>query len=164
MHAAGLEPHQLVLELTEHATTRLRHVVREVARLRELGFKVALDDVGAGNAGLELLCSAAVDFVKIDRSVISNAEHDASALGVLEAVIAYATRTNATVIAEGIETDAQLALVREPGPTPRRPVRAGQGYLLGRPAPAFAQSLNGAGPSTPELSSSVERSTVRTHS
>ena len=170
VRAAGLEPHQLVLELTEHATTRLRHVVREVARLRELGFKVALDDVGAGNAGLELLCSTAVDFVKIDRSVICNAADDASALGVLEAVIAYATRTNATVIAEGIETNAQLALVREPataGPVPRRSVRAGQGYLLGRPAAAFSaplQSRNGAGPSTPELSSSVERSTVRTHS
>ena len=164
VRAVGLEPHQLVLELTEHATTRLRHVVREVARLRGLGFQIALDDVGAGNAGLELLCSAAVDFVKIDRSVISNAAHDASALGVLEAVIAYATRTNATVIAEGIETDAQLALVREPGAMPRRPVRGGQGYLLGRPAPSFTQSRNGAGPSTPELSSSVERSTVRAHS
>ena len=82
----------------------------------------------------------------------------------LEAVIAYATRTDATVIAEGIETDAQLALVREPGAMPRRPVRGGQGYLLGRPAPSFTQSRNGAGPSTPELSSSVERSTVRAHS
>ena len=164
VRAVGLEPRQLVLELTEYATTRLRHVVREVARLRALGFKVALDDVGAGNAGLELLCSAAVDFVKIDRSVIANAAHDASALGVLEAVIAYATRTNATVIAEGIETDAQLALLRDPGPTPRRPVRGGQGFLLGRPAPAFAHSRNGAGPSTPELSSAVERSTVRAHS
>ena len=164
VRAVGLEPQQVVLELTEHATTRLRHVVREVARLRGLGFKIALDDVGAGNAGLELLCSAAVDFVKIDRSVISNAAHDASALGVLEAVIAYATRTDATVIAEGIETDAQLALVREPGAMPRRPVRGGQGYLLGRPAPSFTQSLNGAGPSTPELSSSVDRSTVRAHS
>ena len=138
VRAAGLEPHQLVLELTEHATSRLRHVVREVARLRELGFKIALDDVGAGNAGLELLCSVAVDFVKIDRSVVSNAAHDASALGVLEAVIAYATRTNATVIAEGIENEAQLALVREPaGDAPRPRVRAGQGYLLGRPSPAF---------------------------
>lgn len=138
---AGLEPEQIVLELTEHATTRLRHVVREVARLRALGFKVALDDVGAGNAGLELLCSVAVDFVKLDRSVVTNAGHDASALGVLEAVVAYATRTDATVIAEGIETEAQLALVREPesaGGAPRRPVRAGQGYLLGRPAPKFA--------------------------
>ncbi len=142
VHAAGLSPHQIVLELTEHATTRLRHVVREVMRLRSLGFKVALDDVGAGNAGLELLCSVVVDFVKVDRSVVKTAAHDASALGVLEAVIAYATRTGATVIAEGIESEAHLALVREPASadrTPRHAVRAGQGFLLGRPAPGFAQ-------------------------
>ena len=120
VEAAGLRPEQIVLELTEHATTRLRHVVREITRLRGLGFRIALDDVGAGNAGLELLCSVAVDFVKIDRSVIAKAGTDPSALGVLEAVIAYASRTGATVIAEGIENEAQLALVREPArPTPR---------------------------------------------
>ena len=140
VNAAGLAPHQVVLELTEHATTRLRHVVREVARLRGLGFKIALDDVGAGNAGLELLCSVAVDFVKIDRSVVKSAGDDVSALGVLEAVIAYATRTGATVIAEGIENAAQLALVREPSAERalRPPVRAGQGFLLGRPVADFA--------------------------
>jgi diguanylate cyclase (GGDEF)-like protein len=144
VHAAGLVPHQIVLELTEHATTRLRHVVREVARLRGLGFKIALDDVGAGNAGLELLCSVAVDFVKIDRSVIKSAAGDPSALGVLEAVIAYATRTGATVIAEGIENEAQLELVREPataGPTPRHAIRGGQGFLLGRPSAEFVQPV-----------------------
>jgi diguanylate cyclase (GGDEF)-like protein len=140
VEAAGLRPHQIVLELTEHATTRLRHVVREITRLRDLGFKIALDDVGAGNAGLELLCSVAVDFVKVDRSVIAKAGHDASALGVLEAVIAYAARTGATVIAEGIEEEAQLALVREPSTAefaPRHGIRAGQGFLLGRPSPEF---------------------------
>jgi EAL domain-containing protein (putative c-di-GMP-specific phosphodiesterase class I) len=142
VEAVGLSPHQIVLELTEHATTRLRHVVREITRLRGLGFKIALDDVGAGNAGLELLCSVAVDFVKIDRSVIAKAGHDASALGVLEAVIAYAARTGATVVAEGIEDESQLALVREPSTSelgPRHAIRAGQGFLLGRPARDFAQ-------------------------
>ncbi|CAA9503095.1 MAG: diguanylate cyclase/phosphodiesterase (GGDEF & EAL domains) with PAS/PAC sensor(s) [uncultured Solirubrobacteraceae bacterium] len=141
--SAGLAPHQIVLELTEHVTTRLRHVVREISRLRSLGFKIALDDVGAGNAGLELLCSVGVDFVKIDRSVVSSAPDDASALGVLEAVIAYATRTGATVIAEGIENETQLALVREPATAdhaPRHSVRAGQGFLLGRPASDFADA------------------------
>jgi len=140
VQAAGLRPEQIVLELTEHATTRLRHVVREITRLRGLGFRIALDDVGAGNAGLELLCSVAVDFVKIDRSVIAKAGQDPSALGVLEAVIAYAARTGATVIAEGIENEAQLALVREPGSAdhPSHAIRGGQGFLLGRPAREFS--------------------------
>ena len=99
-----------------------------------------LSDPRAGNAGLELLCSVAVDFVKIDRSVIAKAGHDPSALVVLEAVIAYAARTGATVIAEGIENLAQLALVREPGSAdhPSHAIRGGQGFLLGRPAREFS--------------------------
>ncbi len=140
VRAAGLEPHQVVLELTEHATTRLRQVVREVARLRALGFKIALDDVGAGNAGLELLCSVSADFVKIDRSVVVNAVHDASAHGVLEAVIAYARRTGAFVIAEGIESDTQLEFARQPFSSADdllSGVRGGQGFLLGRPVTGF---------------------------
>ena len=138
-----MPPNQAGLQVAGPATTRLRHIVREIARLRDLGFKVALDDVGAGNAGLELLCSVAVDFVKVDRSVVRSAVHVPSALGVLEAVIAYATRTGAAVIAEGIESEEHLALVRDPKAAhgaARPAVRAGQGFLLGRPAAAFAQS------------------------
>ncbi len=138
--AAGLEPDRIVLELTEHATTRLRQVVREVSRLRGLGFRIALDDVGAGNAGLELLCNVEADFVKLDRSIVANAAHDRSAQGVLEAIIAYARRTEAFVVAEGIEDAAQLELVRHPySPSDDSlgGVRGGQGYLLGRPAPGF---------------------------
>ena len=140
VRAAGLQPERVVLELTEHATTRLRQVVREISRLRELGFKIALDDVGAGNAGLELLCNVAADFVKLDRSIVANAAHDRSAQGVLEAIIAYARRTEAFVIAEGIEDAAQLELVRHPfsaSDDASGGVRGGQGYLLGRPAPGF---------------------------
>jgi diguanylate cyclase (GGDEF)-like protein len=140
VRTAGLDPGRVVLELTEHATTRLRQVVREITRLRGLGFKIALDDVGAGNAGLELLCSVEADFVKLDRSIVANAAHDRAALGVLEAIIAYARRTDALVIAEGIEDSAQLELVRHPFSASDEVVRGvggGQGYLLGRPAPGF---------------------------
>jgi diguanylate cyclase (GGDEF)-like protein len=150
VRAAGLEPNRIVLELTEHATTRLRQVVREISRLRELGFKIALDDVGAGNAGLELLCNVEADFVKLDRSIVANAAHDRSAQGVLEAIIAYARRTEAFVIAEGIEDSAQLELVRHPfSPSDDAlgGVRGGQGYLLGRPAPGFEPAaVSAAGP------------------
>jgi EAL domain-containing protein (putative c-di-GMP-specific phosphodiesterase class I) len=134
----------VVLELTEHATTRLRQVVREITRLRALGFKIALDDVGAGNAGLELLCNVDADFVKLDRSIVANAAHDRSALGVLEAIIAYARRTETFVIAEGIEEAAQLELVRHPfsaSGAMMGGVWGGQGYLLGRPAPGFQPAV-----------------------
>jgi diguanylate cyclase (GGDEF)-like protein len=143
VRGAGLEPSQVVLELTEHSTTRLGEVVREIDRLRRLGFKVSLDDVGAGNAGLELLSSISPDFVKIDGSIVRNATSDPSAHGVLEAVIAYARRTSAFVIAEGVETSEQLELVRHPFSTPPDEgtgVAGAQGFLLGRPAPGFADT------------------------
>jgi EAL domain-containing protein (putative c-di-GMP-specific phosphodiesterase class I) len=132
---AGLPPERLILELTEQFPSRLSKVVAEADRLRALGFRIALDDVGAGNCGLELLRRVTVDFVKVDRSVVSAALHDRSARAVLEAIVAYARRTDAYVIAEGIESREMLDLVR--GPLIEAPdgawVRGGQGYLLGRP-------------------------------
>ncbi len=138
--AAGLSRDQIVLEISEHTSPRLPKIVQEISRLRGLGFKIALDDLGAGNAGFELLCSINADFVKIDGSVTRNALNDASARGVLEAVVAYARRTGAFVIAEGIEDPAQLDLLRHPFADldeSHPPVGGGQGFLLGRPALGF---------------------------
>jgi diguanylate cyclase (GGDEF)-like protein len=141
VRAAGLEPDRVVLEITERASAaRLDRVVREATRLRTLGFKLALDDVGAGNAGLEMLRSLSVDFVKIDREVIVDSAAGGAARAVLLAVIAYANEAGAYVIAEGIETDAMLQHIRAPSSHPRSRGRTGvqgaQGYLLGRPSTA----------------------------
>ena len=140
--AAGLTPSQIVLEITERSDARLSQVVADAARLRSLGFRLALDDVGAGNAGLEMLRELPVDFVKIDRAVIAAAIDDASAQAVTLAIIAYARRTGAYVIADGIESEQILAFVRSAeeaivvhGP----PIRGGQGYLLGRPSPDISR-------------------------
>ncbi len=143
VQAAGLSPYQVVLEIKEHSPRRLKHVASEISRLRDLGFKIALDNVGMGNANLLLLPIVRVDFVKLDRSIVADAARDRSALGVVEAVIAFARRTDAMVIAEGIETHAQLALVKRPqlrDEDPLAGVRGGQGYLLGRPTSSFAES------------------------
>lgn len=112
--------------------------MREATRLRALGFKLALDDVGAGDTGLEMLRSLPVDFIKIDRAVIADSSAADSARALLQAVIAFATEMGAFVIAEGIETEAMLVHARR---RPRRPmllrptgVRGAQGYLLGRPS------------------------------
>jgi EAL domain-containing protein (putative c-di-GMP-specific phosphodiesterase class I) len=91
------------------------------------GIRVAADDVGAGNAGLRLLSQLRFDIVKIDLSLIQGgARHDAS-LEVVRTLHDLADRWGALVIAEGIETPAQLDVVRSLG------IGAGQGYLLGRP-------------------------------
>lgn len=137
VRAAGLEPERVVLEITERTLTRLDRLVRDATRLRALGFRLALDDVGAGNAGLEILKNLPVDFVKIDREIIANSSAGGTGRAILLAVMAYAAETGAYVIAEGIETEAMLEHVRHP---PQRTgrlthgARGAQGYMLGRPS------------------------------
>jgi EAL domain-containing protein (putative c-di-GMP-specific phosphodiesterase class I) len=104
VRAAGLSPERVVLEVTERSEARLPAVMAEAARLRELGFGVALDDVGSGNAGLEMLRELAVDYVKIDRGVVQAAPSDRGARAVLLAIVTFAREVGAYVIAEGIET------------------------------------------------------------
>jgi diguanylate cyclase (GGDEF)-like protein len=125
---AGLRPDQVVLELTE------REVVEDVERLRRRldacrshGMRVAVDDVGAGNAGLQLLSQVRFDIVKIDLSLVQRGVLRESALGVLRAIGELARRWDASIVAEGVETPEQLETVQELG------FGAAQGFLLGRP-------------------------------
>jgi EAL domain-containing protein (putative c-di-GMP-specific phosphodiesterase class I) len=105
-----------------------------------LGFTLALDDTGAGNAGLEMLSQVPVDVVKIDRGVVVKALTDRAARGVLAGIIAIARETGTYVIAEGIEDQAMLDLVRRVGGragSVQDGVQGVQGYLLGRPSEAI---------------------------
>ena len=138
VRGAGFEPHQVVLEITERTDARKEILIPEAARLRALGFLIALDDVGAGNAGLEMLRALPVDFIKIDRAVVASAGADRSARAVLVAIMAFARESGSFVIAEGIETEAMLELARDPNPNGESRAlgaQGAQGYLLGRPAP-----------------------------
>ena len=136
--AVGLEPERIVLEITERSPARLDHVIASALRLRSLGFQLALDDVGTGNSGLEMLRDLPVDFVKIDTSVVAAAVDDPKAQAVLVAIIAFARRAGAFVIAEGIESEEILSFVRhahEVKVLNDRMIDGGQGFLLGRPDP-----------------------------
>lgn len=136
VRAAGLTPRRVVLEITERDIVAPGSVAAETARLRAFGFAVALDDAGAGNAGLEMLRHVHVDYVKIDREIIAGAGTEPLSRAVMLAIVAFAHETGAYVIAEGIESPGELALVRGIGrlPTGRAPLIHGvQGYLLGRP-------------------------------
>jgi diguanylate cyclase (GGDEF)-like protein len=128
---AGIEPSRVVLEITEREQIEeMERLRRNVAACRKVGFRLAADDVGAGNAGLRLLSQLQFDIVKIDLSLVqSGAIHEAS-LSVVGALQDLARRWGATVIAEGIETPEQLRVVRE------LEIASGQGYLLGRPGSA----------------------------
>ena len=124
----GLDPRHIVLELTEReAVEDIGRLRRAVDACRVAGIRLAADDVGAGNAGLRLLSQLRFDIVKIDLSLVQGgAAHDAS-LEVVRTLHDLADRWGALVVAEGIESPAQLDVVRSLG------IGAGQGYLLGRP-------------------------------
>jgi len=125
----GVEPDRVVLELTE------REAIEDMERLRKnldacrvAGFRIAADDVGAGNAGLQLLSEINFDIVKVDLSLVRGGVMRDSALAVLSGIQDIAARADATVIAEGIETVDQLDVIREVG------ISRGQGFLLANPA------------------------------
>ena len=126
----GMAPDQVVLELTEReAIEDLDGLQHNLDACRQAGFRIAADDVGAGNAGLRLLSEVHFDLVKIDLSLVQGGVLRDSAVAVLKAIQGIADRSNATVIAEGIETIEQLEVIRGLG------ITRGQGFLLAMPSP-----------------------------
>jgi EAL domain-containing protein (putative c-di-GMP-specific phosphodiesterase class I) len=126
----SIPPHRIVLEITErqnrHGLDRLEGYV---ARLRELEFRIAVDDVGSGVASLTHLARLTPDFMKVDRSLVRDVERRPHQAALLQALAGFATRTGMGYIAEGIETTAELQAVTEAG------VPWGQGFLFGEPEP-----------------------------
>src|SRR5205085_1452138 len=100
-------------------------------RLRAAGWRIALDDVGADDMSLAFMPLLRPDIVKLDLSLVQQRPGPAVA-GIMNAVNAYAERTGALVLAEGIENEQHLDIAKALG------ARLGQGYLFGRPAPTLA--------------------------
>ncbi len=145
--AAQLAPHRIVIEVTEQIGARASLVARSLERLRADGFKLALDDVGTGNSGLEMLTTVDADYVKIDRSIVSAAPTEPNARAVLMAMATFASQTGAFVIAEGVEDEETLEFLRtieELHLRPGRIIKGGQGFKLGRPAPGVPDRAPGA--------------------
>jgi diguanylate cyclase (GGDEF)-like protein len=130
----GISPDQLVVELTEReAVDDLARLQQAIATLRRHQVRVAIDDVGAGNAGLRLLSEVDFDILKIDLSLVrASATHEASE-AVLRALGQLARNRGHRVVAEGIETADHLESVLE------LRYDAGQGYLFGRAEPTLAR-------------------------
>jgi diguanylate cyclase (GGDEF)-like protein len=135
--SAGWPVTRIVVEVTERFGARTAAVIQSLERLRAQGFKIALDDVGTGNAGIEMLHKVGAEFVKIDRSIVAAAPSEPNARAVLMAMATLAHQTGAFVIAEGIEDEEMLDFVRHVDGSHVRPInviQGGQGYGLGRPA------------------------------
>jgi diguanylate cyclase (GGDEF)-like protein len=119
---------QLVVEITEHAVVDSYALLLErLASLRARGLRIAVDDAGAGYASLRHVLELRPDFIKIDRSLIHGIAHDRGQRVAASAFQAMALDLRARVVAEGVERDEDLKVVRELG------VEAAQGFLLGRP-------------------------------
>ncbi|MEV4415449.1 EAL domain-containing protein [Catellatospora sp. NPDC049609] len=123
----------IVVELTERSLTGDTAAVLEAAEaVRRRGMLIALDDVGADPAGLEMMRLLHPEIIKIDRSVVHGCGTPA-ARAVVAAVRAQACRSGAVIVAEGIETACHLKVARWIGAS------LGQGWLLGRPGPLPAR-------------------------
>jgi diguanylate cyclase (GGDEF)-like protein len=126
--ARNLSPNRIILEVTEGALMR-DEAVAELERLRALGCRISIDDFGTGYSSLAYLRRLPVHTVKIDRSFLLQAQADPQGQRFLRAIIDLAHTLNLRVVGEGVETEAQCALLKASG------CDAAQGYLFGRPAP-----------------------------
>jgi diguanylate cyclase (GGDEF)-like protein len=126
--ATGVPPRQLVLEITESvlldAEDRLES---DLATLQEMGCVISLDDFGRGYSSLAYLARLPVDILKMDREFIAEIETDRRGAALVTAVVDLGHTLDMDVLAEGVETAGQMALLHEMG------CRFVQGYLLGRP-------------------------------
>ncbi|TKA95877.1 EAL domain-containing protein [Cereibacter changlensis] len=124
---AGIPPRRIILEFTETEKLDITHV-RDILRVyRANGFRMAMDDFGSGYSGLLLLTQMQPDIVKIDMGLILGIDADPVKQTTLRHVAALLGDLGVTIIAEGVETQAELEVVRSVG------IDLVQGYLLARP-------------------------------
>ena len=127
---SGVDPRQIIVEVTEGSQGMQREVMEaRLTALKERGFSIALDDMGTEAACLETLFLEQLDIIKIDRSLISRAEHGERERTVVAGLIDLGHRLGMTCVAEGIETESQLELLQ------RLHCDRLQGYYIGKPMP-----------------------------
>ena len=123
----------VIIELTEHARIDSYEALQPVLdRLRGVGALIALDDAGAGYAGLQHIVGIKPHLIKLDRRLIENIDCDETKRALVEMIGSFATRVHAEVLAEGIERSGELDTLVSLG------VTMAQGYLLARPALPWA--------------------------
>jgi len=129
---------RLMLEVTEHASVEDYSLLAEALEpLRSKGLRLAVDDAGAGYASFRHILKLKPDVIKLDSSLIRNIDSDTGSRALAAALIRFAEETGCKVVAEGVETQEELAMLR------RLEVNKAQGYLLGRPEPLNARVAAG---------------------
>jgi diguanylate cyclase (GGDEF)-like protein len=134
LRASGLAPRQLTLEITEGVLVRdVDAVVEKLRSLRALGVRIAIDDFGTGYSSLSYLRRLPADIVKIDRSFVQDLGDGRQSTTLVASIIELARSLDLEVVAEGVETPVQHALLLDLA------CSHAQGYLFGRPLPAADQ-------------------------
>lgn len=141
----------VVFEVTEHGqVTDYAGLAAKLASLRERGARIAIDDTGAGHASLNHLIELNPDFIKLDRKLVTGLDSDRGKNALVRNMLGLADDLGAKLVAEGIETEAELWALRQLG------VPLGQGYFLGRPTPSAETHLEHL-----ELAGTVARVPIR---
>ena len=126
----GLERQALNLEVTESAyTENAEELLKVIERLRSKGYEIEMDDFGSGYSSLNLLSSMPVDVLKMDRGFIRNIEHSEQDFRLVVLILDIAGNLKMPVIAEGVETENQLTMLKNAG------CDLVQGYYFSRPVP-----------------------------
>jgi EAL domain-containing protein (putative c-di-GMP-specific phosphodiesterase class I)/CheY-like chemotaxis protein len=121
---------RIVLEMTEQTSVEdYEDLDAKLRSLRELGVRLAIDDVGAGHASLRHVVSLTPDLIKIDGTLVANIDSDPMRSTLMGRLVSFASEVGVGVVAEGVETEAQLETLRSLA------VPYAQGFLLGRPGP-----------------------------
>ena len=124
----GCDPNRVVIELTEHsAVGDYEGLAARLRTFRDRGMRLAIDDAGAGYAGLQHIIRLRPDIIKLDMTLTRDVDSDPARRALATALIFYARETGCQILAEGIETEAELQTLKVLG------VAKGQGYWLGRP-------------------------------
>jgi EAL domain-containing protein (putative c-di-GMP-specific phosphodiesterase class I) len=133
LRESGLNPDRLWLEITESVLMEDPDAaVNALERLRALGVHLSVDDFGTGYSSLAYLRRFPVDALKVDRSFVAGLGRDPEDSAIVEAVVSMAHSLGLSVIAEGVETDGQLARLRDLG------CELAQGFYFAAPVPSSA--------------------------
>ena len=145
-------PSRLVIEITEQEAVTDYEALRDhLAPWLSEGVRLAVDDTGAGYSSLRHVIELQPDFLKLDRELIREVDRDRNRLAMLRAVVAFASEVGTSVIAEGVETQAELDTLRD------AEVHLVQGYLLARPAEPWPGLAIGADDLSGSLPFALER-------
>ena len=141
----GLSPERIVLEVSEseqYAIEKYPLFVEALQNFTQLGFSIAVDDIGKGNSGLENIANLQPRYLKFDMQLVRDIDESHVKREMARALKTFADKMDSEIIAEGIEREGERQACVELG------LHYGQGYLLGRPAPLETFSLGAALPSS----------------